>query len=451
MHVELKEDHKKIPTIHWIPKIHKNPYKSRFIVNSISSSTKQVSVMLTSCLTSIKSHVKKYSNKVYENSGINLFWSINNSLDVVECIEGRRFIVSTINTYDFSTLYTSIPQHLLIKKLIPLIEKTFAREKTTYIAINDRKSFFTNEYLDKYTMWTCVDVCEALKFVLDNSFLKFGKQLYKQTIGIPMGANYAPLIADLFLYCYESEYMLRISKSGNSALVDHFNNSFRYIDDILSMDNPLFTKEMSSIYPSELQLNKSNTSNKQASFLDLQLEITENKMNIKVYDKRDDFNFKIINYPSLDGDVPASPSYGVFISQLIRFARICTEVNEFCSRSRLMSEKLLKQGFKYQRLRKTFCKFFNSHNHIVSKYECSLKSMVVGSVAHPEFYGDVLKKIRKVKMLPLDNCLVQLKVLLNTYIKRGYKGNILYLTCLLVFPDDFLKMNSMLGLCAFQN
>ena len=217
------------------------------------------------------------------------------------------------------------------------------------------------------------------------------------------------------------------------------------------MDNPLFTKEMSSIYPSELQLNKSNTSNKQASFLDLQLEITENKMNIKVYDKRDDFNFKIINYPSLDGDVPASPSYGVFISQLIRFARICTEVNEFCSRSRLMSEKLLKQGFKYQRLRKTFCKFFNYHNHIVSKYECSLKSMVVGSVAHPEFYGDVLKKIRKVKMLPLDNCLVQLKVLLNTYIKRGYKGNILYLTCLLVFPDDFLKMNSMLGLCAFQN
>ena len=75
-----------------------------------------------------------------------------------------------------------------------------------------------------------------------------------------MGANYAPLLADLFLYCYESEYMLNLSKSGNIPLAEKFNNTFRYIDDILSMDNPVFTDNIQLLYPSELQLNKSNTS-----------------------------------------------------------------------------------------------------------------------------------------------------------------------------------------------
>ena len=83
------------------------------------------------------------------------------------------------------------------------------------------------------------------------------------------------------------------------------------------------------IYPTELQLNKANSSDTEAPFLDLNLSITNGIVSSKIYDKRDDFNFEIVNFPFLDGDVPRSPSYGVYISQLIRFAWVCSDVDDF--------------------------------------------------------------------------------------------------------------------------
>jgi len=81
---------------------------------------------------------------------------------------------------------------------------------------------------------------------------------------------------------------------------------------------------------------------------------------IKIYDKRDDFDFDIVNFPSLNGDIPISPSYGTYLSQLIRFARVCNKVEDFNDRNSIISRKLLKQGFLYHKLRKTFAKFYNS-------------------------------------------------------------------------------------------
>ena len=83
------------------------------------------------------------------------------------------------------------------------------------------------------------------------------------------------------------------------------------------------------IYPTELHLNKANSSDTEATFLDLNLSVTNGRVSSKIYDKRDDFNFEIVNLPFLDGDVPRSPSYGVYISQLIHFARVCSNVDDF--------------------------------------------------------------------------------------------------------------------------
>ena len=87
------------------------------------------------------------------------------------------------------------------------------------------------------------------------------------------------------------------------------------------------------IYPTELQLNKANSSDTEAPFLDLNLSITNGKASSKIYDKLDDFNFEIVNFPFLDGDVPRSTSYGVYISGLIRFARVCSNVDDFNNRN----------------------------------------------------------------------------------------------------------------------
>ena len=108
------------------------------------------------------------------------------------------------------------------------------------------------------------------------------------------------------------------------------------------------------IYHTELQLNKVNSSDTEAPFLDLNLSITNGIVSSKIYDKQDDFNFILVNFPFLDGDVPGSPSYGVFISQLIRFARVCSNVDDFNNRNLFFTAKLLKQGYRYHKTRKAF-------------------------------------------------------------------------------------------------
>ena len=148
-----------------------------------------------------------------------------------------------------------------------------------------------------------------------------------------MGTNCAPLVADLFLYCYERDFMLNLSPITQSNIIEAFNSTSRYLDDILNLDNSYFDKMVSKIYPQELVLNKTNSSDVTSSFLDLNISISNGISRTKIYDKRDDFNFNIVNFPFLDGDVPHATSYGVYISQLIRFARACSLVDDLNERN----------------------------------------------------------------------------------------------------------------------
>ena len=116
-------------------------------------------------------------------------------------------------------------------------------------------------------------MCEALTFLLDNIYIRFGSRLYRQVVGIPMGTNCAPLVADLFLFCYERDFMLSLSENNQSDVIETFNSTSRYLDDLLNIDNNLFDSMVNRIYPSELQLNKTNISYAEASILDLHLSI----------------------------------------------------------------------------------------------------------------------------------------------------------------------------------
>ena len=141
-----------------------------------------------------------------------------------------------------------------------------------------------------------------------------------------MGTNCAPLIADLFLYCYKRDFMSNLQKSKRFDLIDKLNNTSRYLDDKFTVDNPALL----NIFPMYTQENfswiKQNTSDKETSLLDLNIKVIGNDIHTSVYDKRDDFFFPIVNFPWLNGDVPRLPSYGIYISQLVRFARCCTSV-----------------------------------------------------------------------------------------------------------------------------
>ena len=118
-------------------------------------------------------------------------------------------------------------------------------------------------------------------------------------------------------------------------IIKAFHPTFRYLDDLLNIDNPCYEKMVGQIYPTESQLNKANSSDTEAPIFDLNLSITNGIVSSKIYDNQDDFNFEIINFPFLDGDVPRSPPYGVYISQLIRFARVWSNVDDFNNRTPL--------------------------------------------------------------------------------------------------------------------
>ena len=207
--------------------------------------------------------------------------------------------------------------------------------------------------------------------------------------------NCAPLVSDLFLFCYERDFMKDLSIDNQADVIKAFNSTYRYLDDLLNIDNPYFEGMVHQIYPSELQLNKANTSDTEAPFLDLHLSISNGFVSSKIYDKRDDFDFDIVNFPFLDGDVPSHPSDGVYISQLIRFARVCSHVDDFNTRNKSLTAKLLKQGYRYHKLRKAFSKFYRRHYELISKFNAGLKSLLQQGLSEPEFYGDLVYKFKK--------------------------------------------------------
>ena len=205
--MSIKEKQDRLPTLYWLPKLHKRPYKARFIANSSSFMTTVLSKLLTSCLTAVKKHWIRYYDTVYKRDGINYFWSIKNSNDVLNKFKSKNFQASKLSIYDFSTLYTTLPHHLIKDKLIDLINRMFIRENTQYLACNEECAFFTSDVYNNHNLWSCQKVCDALVYLLDNIFIRFGTKLYRQTIGIPMGTNCAPLVKDLFLFCYERDFM----------------------------------------------------------------------------------------------------------------------------------------------------------------------------------------------------------------------------------------------------
>ena len=225
-----------------------------------------MSKLLTSCLTAVKKHWIRYYDTVYERDGINYFWSVKNSNDVLNKFKFKNFQASKLSTYDFSTLYTTLPHHPIKDKLIDIINRTFIRENTQYLACNEECAFFTSDVYNYHNLWSCQKVCDALVYLLDNIFIRFGTKLYRQTIGIPMGTNCAPLVADLFLFCYERDFMKSLSRENQADIIEAFNSTSRYLDDLLNIDNIYFDQMVDRIYPTELQLNRANSSDTEAPF-----------------------------------------------------------------------------------------------------------------------------------------------------------------------------------------
>ena len=160
------------------------------------------------------------------------------------------------------------------------------------------------------------------------------------------------------------------------------------------------------------------------------------KIKTKIYDKRDDFDFTITNFPFLDGDVPLAPSYGVYISQLVRFARVCSTLDYFNERNLTITSKLLQQGYRFHKLLTTFKKFCRRYEHLISKYGVTRKQLIIKGISHPRFYGNGVKKCQKlIKKNP-----EKLGRNLHSLRNRGYRKDILHDSVKLALGSNDLKI-----------
>ena len=186
------------------------------------------------------------------------------------------------------------------------------------------------------------------------------------------------LIMDSKLVCScGADFIRSLLSTGKKHLASRFGLTYRYIDDVLSMDNPEFEGYLGRMCPAELEIRDTAESAASASYLDLLLSIgRDGQLHTSIYDKRDDFNFHITNFPFLSGNIPSSPAYGVFISQLIRYSRACSSYECFILRARRLSSKLLKQGYLAERLKSSFRKFYGRYGDLIQQYEVSLSRML---------------------------------------------------------------------------
>ena len=378
--IKIKEEMKEIPLIYWIPKMHKNPVGSRFIAGSRICSIKSLSKVFSKALKLILNHMKLYNKTVYERSGLNYYWILDNSLEFLESLREQK--IDYMETYDFSTLYTALPHGEIKRKFSRLFQKVYDREAKKFINISYKKTYFSNSENKNGCSLTILDMKEILSFILDNIFVKCGKNIYKQVIGIPIGLDSGQDIANLLLFCYESEYVEKLSKE-DIVLARKFNFNRRYIDDLFVANFPEFKNHIYKIYPRELEIKLESSNPKNLSYLDLKIVSNNDDLTFSVYDKRDDFNFEIVNYPFSDSCIPKKSALGVYVSQLLRYARICSFFQDFKAKSHTLVIKLRNQGYKEADLRRLTLKFFQERKDILSKYNIANANIFLNDIVHP--------------------------------------------------------------------
>ena len=205
--------------------------------------------------------------------------------------------------------------------------------KGTYVSDLEDSAYEIEESAKESPIpFNCSQVCKMIEFLSDNTFVQFEGCLFHHMIGIPMRTSCAPLLANRFLYSYENEFLDNIIRSGHRRLARSFNLCYRYIDDLIVGNNKKVLDYLKEIYQSQLTVEKANKSDHLADYLDLTFIIDSGgKLSTRSYDKRDDFDFHIVNFSFLssNSNMSSGPSYGVYISLLIRYARCCSHYDDF--------------------------------------------------------------------------------------------------------------------------
>ena len=366
--MKLLDINRYIPLLYWTSKQHKCPYKFRFIAGASKCYNKQLAIDLPLALKCMKNHFKNYCKVIQKWTGISNYWSIDNSYEFINKIADIK-TAHSIKTFDFSTLYTNLPLDVIYDSLRSLIIKMFVNSKSVAIMVNSnsKRAFWSNgSNYAGYREYTNDKLLEALELILFNTYIQFNGSIFKQILGIPMGGNASPFIADLCLSWCEYCYMTKIVKT-DYTLAKLLSYNCRYLDAICTINLQNFGDIAKDIYDNTLLLESSTCSYNQDTFLDLYIRVVDHKCITGIYHKVDDFNFEVISYPFPQSNVHSMLGYSTYYSQLIRFFRLCNNINDFLFRAKFSYSKLVKRGYKHKLLLKYVKRFCSAYN-IEGKY-----------------------------------------------------------------------------------
>ena len=365
--INTDDDNLVLPNMYWLPKKHKIPSKSRFIVAAAVCSLKPLAKAVTAILKLFQKQIQNYNLKSHFFSGVKTFWVVQDKQPIIDAIHkiNKRRNAKSITTYDFSTLYTNIPHNKLIDVMNELTDFCFKGCSDSKILVDKYGAFWKHQddtnIRDDILCFTKSKVKQAITYLLANCYFTVGSFIFRQCIGIPMGSDPAPFMANLFLYSYESKFLKGLKKIDLSR-ARRFGNVFRFIDDLNALnDNSEFERCYKEIYPPELELKKENVDIHNASFLDLDISIVDGKFVLKLYDKRDAFPFSIVRMPFLSSNIPSRIFYAALGGELLRIARCTTDETTFLNNSIKLIDRMYLQGAEISRTRNTIYKTYNKH------------------------------------------------------------------------------------------
>ena len=374
-------DPRSLPTLYATTKMHKTPPSFRFITAGRETIIQNLSQNVGKCLNKLIGVSKTYSQyKIKEID--NCVFIIDNRDAVIKflCTEnnqnpGRK----SVSTWDFSTLYTKIPHSQLKDNVKYFVEKIFKFLDKEYInsSFSSKKAYFSKNRSKKNVSFNVHELIEAIYFIIDNSYITFQSYIYRQTIGIPMGTNCAPHLANIYLHVYEYKYLGKLIREGKHEEAKKLSNVYRYQDDCVAIDDDnMFFIHAPKIYPKEMILKNTNITTNKSTFLDLTISIYRQKFLYYSWDKRRDFQFHVVSYPNLSGNIPSSQSYGVFTSQLTRFCDINMTYSHFLKDIKLLSKKFLSQGFMMYKLKDKLVQFRNNYFFKWAKYNVDISGCI---------------------------------------------------------------------------
>ena len=363
--INVQDDMLTLPDIYWLPKLHKNPLKFRFIIASKHCTTKSLSKDISSIFTLFQKHIETYHNKAHFYSGVKTNWIVHNRDAVLNSVKKStiRRSAKCLSSFDFSTLYTKIPHDKLTDVLNHIIDFVFKGGTRKMICVNKSgiAHWITkkNKSLHNYDKESII---KAVSYLINNCYFNLGGKLFRQMIGIPMGSDPAPAFANLFLFYYESSWLNKMKKSDN-ILARKFGQVFRYIDDLLSLnDGGAFEQHHLNIYPPELQLNKENIDHNNTTFLDLHISLEDRVFTTKLFDKRDHFGFYITRMPYKSSNIPNKMFYTTISTECLRLCRATSGLDNAILSIKTLITRMLKQGAEKTKVTNCIRKAFNKHN-----------------------------------------------------------------------------------------